>query len=322
MPNFRAAFVGCWLTAALCLPAPVLAQVPVSSTHAVTGSSDVCNSLLRGSEDAIRRQDFSAAIKSASNARDVCDDPQPALYLLSNAQMLSKEFAPALQSANALLGMDPENMGALILKGQILYLMDQDADAKQAFLRAISVDAKAPEPHYWLGRMLYVDGHQEQAIVEFKQAVQNDAGYYRAYDGLGLAYESLGDSGHAVENFLLAIKLTHAQHPHYSDAYADLAELLIHDRKNQEAFDLAAAAASRNPTEPRNFYLAGKACEQAGQYQASLRWLKRAMAMDATYALPHYISGIDYQRLGNRKAADTQFNVFKKLEAQSPQVPR
>ena len=89
-----------------------------------------------------------------------------------------------------------------------------------------------------------------------------------------------GTSAQAQQHYLKAIALVHKDHPRYDVVYANFADLLIKLGNYQRAFDLAAEAAERNPSEPRNFFLAGKALVRLDRSDLSVRWFEQAIALE------------------------------------------
>ena len=110
---------------------------------------------------------------------------------------------------------------------------------------------------------IYQLGRHTEAAAALRRATALDPRAYKAWDNLGLATEALGDVAQAQQHYLKAIALVHKDHPRYDVVYANFADLLIKLGNYQRAFDLAAEAAERNPDEPRNLFLAGKALVQA-----------------------------------------------------------
>jgi len=304
------------------------AQPPVVQSSGVVAEipsprGERCEALLKQSEESIGKQDFSSAIALAQRAAAVCEEQAAPLLLMARAQMLSHQFDAAEQSLSGVLKRDPHNVPALILLGQVEYLDNHDADAAVSFQKAIAAAPDKPDPHYWLGRLRYQDGKVEQANGEFQAALRIDPAYYKAYDGLGLCYEAMGENGHAAEAYLKAVDLVHKDHPDYDVVYADFAELLLKVGKDRQAFELAEEAASRNPRVPRNFFLAGKALERGDHDDDdALRWLLKAAQMDPDYADPHYLLARIYRREGKLDDANKEVATFKELSARAPKVRR
>jgi tetratricopeptide (TPR) repeat protein len=289
---------------------------------AYNDSGAECRSRLLESANAIHREQFNVAIDAAQKARSSCSDKTEPLLLLARAQMLDRKFQEAIQSLDQLRAIAPNNIAASVLRGQVLYLDDRDQEAAQAFRNAVNLAPDHAEPRYWLGKFLFETGKAQLAIDEYQAAIRADPKYYRAYDGLGLAYAALGDKEQAIKSFLQAIELTKDNLPGYDDAYGDLAELLLHMGKSPQAFDVAVEAADRNPHRARNFLLAGRAAEQAGKYEASLRWLKRAAELDPEYPDPHLVLAQVYRRLGQTVLAAAEATNFQELSAKAPKVRR
>ena len=90
----------------------------------------------------------------------------------------------------------------------------------------------------------------------------------------------------------------------------------------QRAFDLAVEAAQRNPGEPRNFFLAGKALVQLGRNDLSVRWFEQAIALNADYPEPHYLLSQVYRRLGENGDAERALKSFQAAAARAPKERR
>ena len=170
---------------------------------------------------------------------------------------------------------DPDYVQALKVKARALYLLARDPEAEETLKRAAARAPADAEIPYNLGRIYYQQGRHAEAAEAFRRATALDPRAYRAWDNLGLASEALGDVAQAQQHYLKAIALVHKDHPRYDVVYANFAELMIKLGDSQRAFDLAAEAAQRNPDEPRNFFLAGKALVQA-RAERSQRALVRA----------------------------------------------
>ena len=281
-----------------------------------------CSDFLQQSVKQIQQEQFPAAILSADAGLSKCPSDTTLQLAKARALMLSKQFDAAVQTLNAVLTVAPSDVEALILLGQVQYLSNHDTDAAAAFQKAITAAPDKPDPHYWMGRLAYEDGRIPQAKEQFEAAIKLDGGYFKAYDNLGLCYEALSDTPHAVQSYVKALSLVYKDHPEYDSVYLNLAALMLKQGANQRAFDLAAEAASRNPHNPRSFFLAGKALEQAGKADASLQWLNKAVAMDPVYPDPHYLLARVYREQGKDAEARAEVARFKELSDKAPKIRR
>jgi tetratricopeptide (TPR) repeat protein len=267
-----------------------------------------------------RRYDQSALY--FANAITSCGSSSPLLLALGQAQLLAQRPADALTTLERIPPGDSDYPTALKVKAKALYLLHRDAEAVDSLKQAASrtpLDAEIP---YDLGRIYYQIGRHADAAAAFRQATTLDPRAYKAWDNLGLAIEALGDVAQAQQHYLKALALVHKDHPGYDVVYANFADLLIKQGDYRRAFDLAAEAAQRNPDEPRNFFLGGKALVQLGQDEVSIKWLEQAARLNPDYPEPLYVLAQVYRRLGRTDDAARTLKAFKTASARAPRERR
>jgi tetratricopeptide (TPR) repeat protein len=121
-------------------------------------------------------------------------------------------------------------------------LEESDPDAaREAYVRAISLDPSHADAHVNLGRLLHEAGEAAAAGDHYKAALEARPDDATAAFNLGVALEDLGRDLDAIEAYERAVQLD----PHHADAY---------------------------------FNLAG-ACERAGRPAAAIRYLKAHRAL-------------------------------------------
>jgi tetratricopeptide (TPR) repeat protein len=249
--------------------------------------------------------------------------PSAALFLaLGQAQLLARRPADAVTTLERIPVDDPDYVPALKVKAKALYLLRRDPEAEETLKRAAARAPADAEIPYDLGRMYYQQGKHTQAAESLRRATELDPRAYKAWDNLGLASEALGDVAQAQQHYLKALALVHKDHPRYDVVYANFADLLIKLGNYQRAFDLAAEAAQRNPDDPRNLFLAGKALVQLERSDLSVRWFEQAIALDANYPEPHYQLSQIYRRLGRTADADRALKSFQAAAARAPKERR
>ncbi|MBY0502896.1 MAG: tetratricopeptide repeat protein [Bryobacteraceae bacterium] len=243
---------------------------------------------------------------------------------LTEAQrLLSVQQLPeALRAVDHCLNLEPQRLGALVLKGNLLYLLSRDTDAMALLAEVVQREPKSAEARYALGRIYYANGRHPQAVEQFEAIVLADPGHFRAWDNLGLALEGVGKVDEAVRAHTRAIALVQKDQPTYDWAYANLAELLMKQDQNRRAFDLAVEAATRNPGSARNCYLAAKALTRLDQWPRAERWLRRSAELDPQYAEPHYLLGQWLTKSGQKEQATEEFARFQKLRGAEPEKRR
>ena len=267
-----------------------------------------------------RRYDQSAT--HFAHAVIACGASAPLLLALGQAQLLARRPADAIESLDRIRSDSAEYVPALKAKAKALYLLARAAEAEDTLKRA---SARAPEDAeipYSLGRIYYQQSRHAEAAEMFRRATALDARDYKAWDNLGLVSEALGDVAQAQQHYVKAISLVYKDHPEYDVVYANFADLLIKLGNFQRAFDLAAEAAQRNPGEPRNFFIAGKALVQAGRSDLGVRWFEQAIKLDPDYPEPQYLLSQAYRTLGRAADADRMLKSFQAAQARAPKERR
>jgi tetratricopeptide (TPR) repeat protein len=287
----------------------------------LTGGQD-CQPALEEARRAYDERRYEQAAQHFTRAIEACK-PSPSLWLaLGQAQLLARRPADALSSLDRIPPEDPDYVQALKVKSKALYLLRRDPEAEQVLEQAATRAPGDAEIPYDLGRIYYQQGRHAEAAAAFRRATTLDPLAYRAWDNLGLATEALGDFAQAQQHYLKALALVHQDHPRYDVVYANFAELLIKIGNYQRAFDLAVEAAQRNPEEPRNLYLAGKALVQVGRSDVSIRWLEQAARLGPDYPEPHYLLSQVYRKLGRTADADRALKAFQAALARAPKERR
>ena len=265
---------------------------------------------------------YAEAAEHFSVATRTCGPSAPLFLALGQAQLLAQNPADAVATLERIRTADAEYVPSLKVKARALYLLNRDPEAEEALKRAAARAPSDAEIPYHLGRIYYQQGRHTEAAETFRRAITLDPRAYRAWDNLGLALEALGDVAQAQQHYLKAIALVHKDHPTYDVVYANFADLMIKLGNYQSAFDLAAEAAERNPNEPRNFFLAGKALVQLGRSDLSVRWFEQAIALNADYPEPHYLLSQAYRKLGRLADAERELKSFQAAAARAPKERR
>jgi tetratricopeptide (TPR) repeat protein len=265
---------------------------------------------------------YDAAAQEFARAVTACGSGAPLLLALGQAQLLAQRPAEAIESLDRIRSDSTEYVAALKVKAKALYLLARDAEAEETLKRASARAPKDAEIPYSLGRIYYQQSRHAEAAEMFRRATTLDPGDYKAWDNLGLTSEALGDVAQAQQHYLKAISLVYKGHPEYDVVYANFADLLIKLGDFQRAFDLAAEAAQRNPREPRNLFLAGKALVQAGRIDLSVRWFEQAITLDPDYPEPHYLLSQALRKLGRLADADRELKSFQAAAARAPKERR
>ena len=281
-----------------------------------------CDDQVGRAREAYEQRDYEQARTGFAAALTACGMQPPILLALAQSELLSRDVVSALGTLDRLATLGPLSVPALKVRAKALYLAARDREAEEALVTAAARAPADAEIPYDLGRIYYQQQRHQDAQRAFRQAIAIDARAYKAWDNLGLTYEALGDVNEAVRHYARAMAIAHTDAPAYDVVYANYAELLIKEGHGQKAFDAAAEAAQRNPRDPRNFLLAGKALVTLGANDASIKWLTQAVTLDPGYPEPHYLLARVYRQLGRPEQAEAALSAFQAASARAPKVRR
>jgi len=317
----RAVIFGVLLTGCLSLP-PFAQQVPAPEVLPVPGTSKLLAGLqLEPSrsaevESALNRRDYKRAetILLEETQRDPKSVRTAKLYtLIGHILFLDGQYlnsAIAWKKAEAIASLDEQSRFSLAMAYLRLNRPDWGRDELQ---RLSQGDPQNPLYLYWLAKLDYDAREYTSAISRLRRVIELDPNMMRAYNNLGLCYDSLGQFDEAIQSFTRAIELNRKQERPSAWPPLNLAVSLISLNRLQEAQVRLHEALGYDPKFPQAHYQLGLVLEKEGKFEEAIAPLQRAIELDPSYPEPHYTLGRIYQRQGRREEAQEQIEKFKKL---------
>lgn len=222
----------------------------------------------------------------------------------------------ALQFIAAQINRRPSDAGLYLIQGSALLRAKQLDEAEKALSRARDLDPQNLPALVLLGQVQSALGRPRDAISSFEQAVRiapNTAGLYTA---LGAALESQG-SWHEAQT---AYQKGLAAHPDDAVAANNLAYLLLERGGDVNvALTLAQTARRGMPNLANSADTLGWAYFQNGAYALAASLLDQAVKQAPKNATYHYHLGMAYQKLNNQKKAREELQKSIELDPQANQ---
>ena len=312
-----------WVLLTLGLSLPLFAQqVPAPETLPVQGApASLAGLQLEPSrrselESTLNRRDYKRAesILIEETQRDPTSARTAKLYtLMGHILFLDGQYlnsAIAWKKAEAIAPLDDPTRFSLSMAYLRLNRPDWGRDELQ---RLSQVDPKNPLYLYWLAKLDYDARAYTEAISRLRRVIDLDPNMMRAYNNLGLCYDSLGQFDEAIRSFTRAIELNRGQKQPSAWPPLNLAVSLISLNRLDEAAARLRESLSYNPEFPQAHYELGLVLEKERKFGEAIAPLQRAIDLDPLYAEPHYTLGRIYQRQGKREEAQEQMEKFKKL---------
>lgn len=168
-----------------------------------------------------------------------------------------------------------------------------------------------PDSHYLLAGYYQQRRQHREAIAEFKKAISIDPKYVKAYNGLGVSYDLLGEFSNAIASYEAGLALDPGQaYLHNNLGYS----YLMQERPNQ-AISAFQKAVSLGLGEPRFHNNLASAYAEKGQYDLTLdQFLKAGNEAQAHFNMAEiYLDKGIYAEAGNHYAAALRLDPSKTL---------
>jgi tetratricopeptide (TPR) repeat protein len=262
----------------------------------------------------LNRHDYKRAetILLEETQRDPTSTRAAKLYVvLGHILFLDGQYlnsAIAWKKAEAITPLDDPTRFSLAMAYLRLDRPDWGRDELQ---RLSQGDPQNPLYLYWLAKLDYDARAYISAINRLRRVIELDPNMMRAYNNLGLCYDSMGQFDEAIQSFTRAIELNRMQKPPSAWPPLNLAVSLISLNRLDEAVARLQEALSYNPKFPQAYYQLGLVLEKQGKFKEAIVPLQQAIELDPLYPEPHYTLGRIYQRQGKRAEAQEEIEKFK-----------
>jgi Flp pilus assembly protein TadD len=149
-------------------------------------------------------------------ALSLAEDPK-AYSLYSELCERQKRLDCAIGHLERALYLEPENTSYLTRLGYLYKTAGRLKDAEKAWLRAVSLGSREPEPYINLGSLNYERGKLRSAYRYYQRALEIDPNSYEALVGAGNVIDELGNLALAKEYYEKAMKVA----PERKEAYIE-----------------------------------------------------------------------------------------------------
>jgi Flp pilus assembly protein TadD len=190
-------------------------------------------------------------------------------------------------------------------------LTGKDAEKFIGSIRARHGNAAS---HYELGCYMQERKKHKPAIEEFKTAIEFDPNHVKAYNGLGISYDALGDHARAVEAYTAALKV----YPKLDYVLNNLGYSYLLQGKTDLAVENFKKALELDSANARYRNNLGLAYAKSGKYDAALAEFKGT----SDEARAHYNIAQLYFGEGLYKEAESHFEEASLLKASDPEIEK
>lgn len=219
--------------------------------------------------------EYAAAVPYLKSAAK--DDPANLQFrlLLAHSCLYTKQFQCVLDAYREILALNAESAESDMLAGEALDEMRDHSGAIKQFRAAVKADPKEPNVHFGLGYLLWTQNQFDEAAREFQAELNNVPGN--------------------------------------AEALAFLADADIQTNHSTEALPLVQKAIEIDPNIERAHLDLGILYAEGGRKDDAIREFKIAAELTPTDPGPHWRLGHLYQSMGDRAAANLEFQKTQNL---------
>ena len=241
-------------------------------------------------------------------------------YTLGYACFAQRKITDSITALAKSLSLDVNNAEAHKVLGRNLMLIGRFDVAQREFEMGEKLDSKSAEMPFNLGRLYSIQDMWAEARRGFERALQIDPNYMEAYDGLGFATEALGDDAAAVPHYLKAIALNQERSGTFSSPYVNLSALRLREGTVAAALELARQAVAVNDKADRAWSQLGRAQERAGNLDAAVDALARAIQINPRVSSYYYVLATVYRKLAKPQESREAMEMFSKLTREANEM--
>ena len=166
------------------------------------------------------------------------------------------------------------------------------------------------EKHYQAGLQLLNKQQNQNAIIEFDEAIILNPQLAEAYNNRGFAKQELKRYEEAIADYNEAIKIN----PQYADAYYNRGLAKQELKRYEEAITDYTEAIKINPQYAEAYNNRGSAKLSLKRYEEAITDYKKAISLNPQHVNAHYNLGLLYRLLGKEKEALKNLKQAQELD--------
>jgi tetratricopeptide (TPR) repeat protein len=227
-------------------------------------------------------------------------------------QIHDGQLGMAVQTLSLLIGENPKNSLAFVLRGEANAERHNDADALADFSTAVELEPQNPERLSARGFFCLSRGNTTDALADFNRAIAIDPQNARARNNRGMARLTSGDVKQAIEDFDACLKIN----PKMVAAYNNRSFALAKSDRRQEALADLNRAIELDPNAPGTYDNRGALLLQAQEYKQAAADFTRAIELDSyngNYYVHRRTAWLKLEKLAEAQADTVQIESLARL---------
>ena len=177
------------------------------------------------------------------------------------------------------------------------------------FLSSVKKVDGSVEAKYRMARYFQKRKRHKIALEELKEIIHKDPTFVKAYNAMGISYESLGDFNKAIHSYELALKIS----PNLDYVLNNLGFAYLLRENYDMAIDAFQKAIVLDPNFSRAYFSQGVSYGQLGEYPKAIAQINTALKMEPQNGMYYYGRGRVYLMWGDKTKAMDDFKKAAEL---------
>ncbi len=168
-----------------------------------------------------------------------------------------------------------------------------------------------PEAHAQMAVAHLQVGQDRAALESWQRALEQNPSFAEGHLGMGVLLKEFGEDEAAIESMSKAVEVN----PELESAYHELTNLLLQQRRTEDALAVARQCVRRFPAEAENHFWLGQAFLQHEDYDAASRSYEQSLRFAPDYSPAHHSLALAAARMGDKQRAAQHQKRFAELKA-------
>jgi Flp pilus assembly protein TadD len=161
-------------------------------------------------------------------------------------------------------------------------------DESELFAKSVAAAPENPRTHINMGRALRDKGKIQEAIAEYKKALEIKPDYVGAMSGLAAVYQNMGKTDEAVQLLQEALQIS----PNDDELHNNLGVIFMTQEKYSEAKNEFQETIRYNHNNMRGYFNLGLTCFMLKEDDNALQYFERAKKSGDAFAAAYYYIGL------------------------------
>lgn len=181
------------------------------------------------------------------------------------------------------------------------------AGAMVSAQKSLEIDGQSPEAHNLVGYIFAAEGHADEALEHYKQAIELDEGFVEAMlNAAEVLVHPMGDTDGALEMIEDALYFAEGD-DEVADAMLLKFDALMHANDREAAARVVAALPDGPFESPHLDFLVGRARFDVGDLSGAEQRIRAALDREPDNAEAHYYLGLVLEQKGDARGATVAF---------------